>query len=182
MKADVYGYPQNWKYRFIKGVGEELPFADQTFDFVSSYQTLEHVQDVRRCLQEMLRVLRPGGAMFLRSPDYRSIFEGHYRLPWLPLFPRSLARLYLRALSRPEIGLSTLNYITTPSIKRMLRNEKVKIIDLDRQNTRYTFREGLRLSWLREGDISRFLWFLRRGMVSLVRLVVAITLIVVKEA
>ena len=182
MKADVYGYPQKWKSRFVKGVGETLPFTDQTFDFVSSYQTLEHVQDVKQCLQEMLRVLRPGGVMFLRSPDYRSIFEGHYRLPWLPLFPRSLARLYLWVLGRPEVGLSTINYITTPSIKRMLRNEKVRIIDLDRQNARYMFREGLRLSRFREGDISRSLWFLRRGMVSLIRLVVAVTLIVVKEA
>jgi len=181
MKADVYGYPQEWKYRFIKGIGETLPFTDQTFDFVFSYQTLEHVQDVKRCLQEMLRVLRPGGAMFLRSPDYRSIFEGHYRLPWLPLFPRSLARLYLGMLGRPTVGLSTINYVTTPSIKRMLRNEKVRIIDLDRQNARDMFREGLRISRFREGGISQSLWFLYRGVVSLIRLIVAVTLIVVKE-
>ncbi|UCH51233.1 MAG: class I SAM-dependent methyltransferase [Chloroflexota bacterium] len=127
MKADVYGYPEGWKQRFIKAVGENLPFPDAFFDFVSSYQTMEHVQDIQRCLTEMLRVARI--AVFLKSPDYCGTFEGHYRLPWLPLFPRPLARLYLRFLGRQTLGLDSLQDITERRVKRILKRYPARIHD-----------------------------------------------------
>jgi len=40
---------------------ERLPFPDCTFDLVTSTCVLEHVGDRRRALEEILRVLRPGG-------------------------------------------------------------------------------------------------------------------------
>jgi ubiquinone/menaquinone biosynthesis C-methylase UbiE len=122
LKADVYGYPLDWKSRFILGVGEALPFPDSHFDIVTSYQTLEHVQNVYQCIAEMMRVLKPGGILFVKAPDYMSTFEGHYRLPWLPLMPRTLAEVYLRICRRPTKGLSTINYVTSRRIKRELFN------------------------------------------------------------
>jgi hypothetical protein len=130
MKADTYGYPEAWKGHLVKAVGEHLPFRDGAFGFVSSYQTLEHVQDVQQCLAEMIRVARV--AVFLRAPDYSGTFEGHYCLPWLPLFPRRLARLYLHLLGRPTLGLDTIQYITTHRIKRILRQYPVKVYDQQR--------------------------------------------------
>lgn len=130
MKADTYGYPEAWKGHFVRAVGEHLPFRAGAFDFVSSYQTLEHVQDVEQCLAEMIRVARE--AVFLRAPDYSGTFEGHYRLPWLPFFPRPLARLYLRLLGRPTLGLDSIQYITTRHIKRILRRFPVKVCDQQR--------------------------------------------------
>ena len=125
MKANVYSYPEEWKTHFIEAVGERLPFSDESFDFVYSYQTLEHVQDVEQCLAEMIRVARV--AVFLRAPDYSGTFEEHYRLPWLPLFPRPLARLYLRFLGRPTLGLDSLQYVTTRHVKAVLSKYPVTI-------------------------------------------------------
>lgn len=127
LKVDAYGYPAAWKRRFIKAVGEALPFKDESFDFVSSYQTLEHVLNVELCLEEMIRVSKK--AVFIRAPDYTGTFEGHYRLPWLPLFPRLLARLYLRLLGRPTLGLDTINYITSRKITRFLDKYAVTVIN-----------------------------------------------------
>jgi len=56
LKCDSYGYPSNWKSRFIHAVGEALPFPNVQFDFVSSYQTLEDVQNVEGCISDMMRV------------------------------------------------------------------------------------------------------------------------------
>ena len=89
MKIQLYGYPKNWRSRFAEAFGESLPFKDECFDVVSSYQTLEHVSDVKSCLKEMLRVTRKNGIILLQFPDYRSSFEGHYRLSWMPLFPKN---------------------------------------------------------------------------------------------
>jgi ubiquinone/menaquinone biosynthesis C-methylase UbiE len=112
--------PEDWDAHVVPGYGETLPFDDDTFDCVTSYQTLEHVQDPQRVLQEMLRVTRVGGGIHIRCPDYRSTFEAHYQLPWLPLFPRMLAKGYLRLLGRPTAGLDTIQYITRPALLRWI--------------------------------------------------------------
>lgn len=117
MKAIERGYPEEWKDRFVEARGESLPFGDDYFDFVSTYQTLEHVENPTRCIKEMLRVTRQGGAVHIRCPDYRSTYEGHYRLPWLPLMPQFIARVYLRIIGKLLEGLGGLNYVTGPRIR-----------------------------------------------------------------
>ncbi len=121
-KIDVSGYPQTFKDRVIPAFGEVLPFKDDTFDLVTSYQTLEHVADVKRCLMEMLRVLKPGGSLFVRAPNYTSFFEGHYRIFFLPKMPRPLARFYLKMRRRPVNGLYSLNYVTERQLIRLLKS------------------------------------------------------------
>jgi len=147
LKIRAYGYPQSWSERFLPGVGELLPFEDDRFDYVSSYQTLEHVDDPDRCIAEMIRVTKPGGGVHLRCPDYRGTFEGHYRLPWLPLFPRSLARLYLRIRKRPVEGLKTIRYVTKRKLIRAARQVlgprvswSGRVVDLDRERVRAALR------------------------------------------
>ncbi|MEM7453053.1 MAG: methyltransferase domain-containing protein [Planctomycetota bacterium] len=49
--------------------GTELPFADDTFDVVTSWHVIEHVSDVKETLAEWNRVLKPGGIMVLETPD-----------------------------------------------------------------------------------------------------------------
>lgn len=147
MKADEAGYPTEWLTRFHMGVGENLPFPDNRFDCVSSYQTLEHVQAPCRVVAEMIRVTRPGGGIHIRCPDYRGTFEGHYRLPWLPLFPRYLARAYLRLLGRPTDGLDSLQYVTRPRVLKWVRlvqkssDSELVVIDVDEESFYDTIRK-----------------------------------------
>lgn len=47
---------------------EGLPFRDSTFDGVVVLDYLEHVQDDERCLDEVDRVLEPGGTLYLSTP------------------------------------------------------------------------------------------------------------------
>ena len=46
-----------------------LSFADDSFDFVYSYHALEHFPDPVRALNEMGRVLRPGGGYWVGTPN-----------------------------------------------------------------------------------------------------------------
>jgi SAM-dependent methyltransferase len=119
-KINELKFPIQWKTRFIKGAGEYLPFSNETFDLVSTYQTLEHVDVVNMCISEMLRVLRPGGILYIRAPDYNSFFEGHYRIFFFPKMNRHLARLYLRLRGKPVIGIENIQYITLDDIIKYL--------------------------------------------------------------
>jgi SAM-dependent methyltransferase len=59
----------------------ELPFADATFDAVLSCGVLEHVQDPDGSLEELRRVLRPGGTFYLYNlPNRWSYTEKVARL------------------------------------------------------------------------------------------------------
>lgn len=182
-KCAVFGYPSSWKSRFIKGVGEALPFPDAHFDLVASYQTLEHVQSVELCLSEMARVLKPGGTLFLHAPDYRSTFEAHYQLPWLPLFPRPMAHAYLRLLGRPAEGLATLNYVTAPSIKRVLsRDGSVeRIVDQGRSRFNHVLGKRWYVSLPYAKDLLFVFWKLKNVLAGLFHREISIDLIVVKK-
>src|SRR5262249_33193449 len=47
-----------------------LPFADNAFDRIFSNALLEHLSDPVRALQEMYRVLAPGGVIGICAPDW----------------------------------------------------------------------------------------------------------------
>jgi len=106
--------------RYARAQAEALPFRDNVFELVYCVSTLEHVADVGLTLREMVRVLRPGGTLFLYSPSGWALYESHYKLPWLPGCPRPLARLYLRALGRPTAFVETLNRLTKRCCWRLL--------------------------------------------------------------
>ena len=143
-KIDALGDPARWKERFHCAAGESLPFPDDSFDYVTSYQTLEHVADPRQVISEMVRVTKPGGAIHILCPDYRGVYEAHYRLPWLPLFPRPLARAYLRAIRRPVKGLDTIQYVTRPRIVAWIGSLEGRKRLLVVNETRQTFENALR--------------------------------------
>ena len=52
------------------GAGEELPYEDDTFDLVTAFDVVEHMDDDLAGLREMRRVLRPGGRVLLFVPTF----------------------------------------------------------------------------------------------------------------
>lgn len=53
----------------VLGNAERLPFADESFDLVTCSETLEQVETPARAVQEMARVLKPGGRLLLSAPS-----------------------------------------------------------------------------------------------------------------
>jgi SAM-dependent methyltransferase len=49
------------------GHAEDLGFPDSAFDLVVSYLTLVDIPDIKKAIAEMVRVLRPGGALLIAN-------------------------------------------------------------------------------------------------------------------
>jgi demethylmenaquinone methyltransferase/2-methoxy-6-polyprenyl-1,4-benzoquinol methylase len=85
---DVVSVDQSWEMtRLAKRQGaaavvagaERLPFADASFDGVTFGYLLRYVDDVSRCLEELLRVVRPGGVLGMVEFGQPSAV---WRAPW----------------------------------------------------------------------------------------------------
>lgn len=64
--ASAYRYPN---LRFLAGDARNLPLRGAAVDVVVSFETIEHFLEHDRFLQEVRRVLRPGGLLIVSSPD-----------------------------------------------------------------------------------------------------------------
>jgi SAM-dependent methyltransferase len=64
----------------VRGVGEVLPFKDNSFDAVFSLAVLEHVKDPFQCAREIKRVLKPGGDLLCCVPLLQPVhgYPHHY--------------------------------------------------------------------------------------------------------
>lgn len=49
--------------------GSNIPYDDNHFDFIVSFQVIEHVDDDAAFVKELKRVLKPGGTAFITTPN-----------------------------------------------------------------------------------------------------------------
>ncbi|HLO34374.1 MAG TPA: class I SAM-dependent methyltransferase [Anaerolineales bacterium] len=61
----------------VNAASEFLPLPSGTFDLILSHEVLEHVQDDRTALCEMIRTLNPGGRALIFVPNRGYPFETH---------------------------------------------------------------------------------------------------------
>ncbi|MBC7875719.1 MAG: class I SAM-dependent methyltransferase [Anaerolineales bacterium] len=61
----------------INAAGEFIPLPSLTFDLILSHEVIEHVQDDRAAICEMIRVLKPGGRVVIFCPNRGYPFETH---------------------------------------------------------------------------------------------------------
>lgn len=75
---------------------QDADFGDGTFDVVVMSEVLEHVTDPRGLLAEVRRVLRPGGLMWLTTPNCSGLSARLLRLRWTVLAPPEHLHLFSR--------------------------------------------------------------------------------------
>jgi SAM-dependent methyltransferase len=84
----------------VLGSGLDLPIRDASVDVCYSSNVLEHVPAPERMADEMVRVTRPGGIMFLSWTTWLSPWGGHETSPWHYLGGRYAARRFTRRHGR----------------------------------------------------------------------------------
>jgi len=61
----------------VCAAGERLPYPGDTFDVILSNEVVEHVQDDRQAVAEMVRAVKPGGRLILFCPNRWYPVETH---------------------------------------------------------------------------------------------------------
>lgn len=83
----------------LHGNAMELPFEDNTFDYVTIGFGLRNVPDYEQVLREMARVVKPGGAVVCLEtsqptmPGFNQLFRFYFRFI-MPLFGKLFAKSY----------------------------------------------------------------------------------------
>lgn len=80
------------------------PAWEERFDVVFLRDVLEHLDDTRIALHNIMRLLKPGGALLITFPPYTSAYGGHQQLlqtklgslPFVHLLPRPLFERIIR--------------------------------------------------------------------------------------
>jgi SAM-dependent methyltransferase len=84
----------------LRASGMELPVRTGSVDVCYSSNVLEHVPEPTRMLDEMVRVTRPGGTIFVSFTPWWSPWGGHETAPWHYLGGEYARRRYQRRTGR----------------------------------------------------------------------------------
>jgi len=100
----------------INAAGECVPLPASSFDLVLSHEVIEHVQDDRTAIREMIRVIKPGGRVLIFCPNRGYPFETHgiywkdkyyfgnkIFVNYLPRFLRNKLAPHVRVYSRQDL-------------------------------------------------------------------------------
>ena len=132
------------------GFGESLPFADNQFDAILTYDVFEHVQDLKKTMDECYRLLKPGGRLIAVFPGYYQPNEHHLDLATrfmgiqLIFSGKTLTKAYYEILkergeeanwykrSTPDLAEwekgNTLNGMTFRRFRKIIKNRNWKIL------------------------------------------------------
>lgn len=102
--------------------GQPLPYPDASFDVVMASEVIEHVIDAGPWLDDLLRVLRPGGRLLVTTPNYG----------WstLPLIERTVLELVARRQGFTRAGLHP-NKLDRRTLRRLLESRPVRDVGID---------------------------------------------------
>lgn len=69
------GNYRNVNLKYLPGSALEIPLADKSIDVVVSFETIEHLEDYRKFLSEVRRVLRDDGLFLVSTPNKKVFGE-----------------------------------------------------------------------------------------------------------
>jgi SAM-dependent methyltransferase len=91
--------------RFVRGEVEKLPFGEE-FDVVHAHQLVIHTKDAREAIQEMRRVLKPGGILASKDMIISSM-AWYPPLPGLDVWRRAMVGSMALTGADPDTGART---------------------------------------------------------------------------
>jgi len=115
-------------FQFIKIHDQTLPFPDRSFDVIISNHVIEHLDNPKEHVDEIARVLKEDGLVYLATPNRLWPWEFHYRLPLLHYLPYPLFAFILKLMKRYKEDVKLLSL---SGLKKLLNEHFVTHIRSD---------------------------------------------------
>lgn len=104
--------------RVLEGAAESIPLAPGSVDLVYCNSVLEHVDSPLRSLEEMARVLRPGGAAFVVTTNRRHLtptgYNSEFRVRFFHWLPAIVKESYVHRHLHDDPSLA--NFSERPAV------------------------------------------------------------------
>lgn len=162
----------------INGAGEALPFADESFDLVTCWDVLEHVQDPEQLIAEISRVVRPNGRVLITAINRFAWRDPHYHMPLLNWLPRPLAEEIIQRRGRGKNAaaftdrqkLSEMHYYTLPAFQQLAARYGFRVHEIGEQRVRRgegsaTGRKGRARDLLQQAGLALPAYYVYRAVV-----------------
>lgn len=124
----------------------KTPFQDSTFDMIICASLIEHLKDPKILLDELARISKPGGYVYLSFPPFYSFWGGHSYAPFhyfgekrAVKFSKFTNRLFKRKIFNSDIYIGNsfekaydnwgLYPLTIKKAKNELKNSNLIIVD-----------------------------------------------------
>jgi ubiquinone/menaquinone biosynthesis C-methylase UbiE len=90
-EALAYGI-KNYNVKTLRSPAESIDAPDASFDIVTIFHTIEHLSDPMIVLRELHRILKPGGFVFLETPNYAPHFLAQTKFKFILPFYRYMTK------------------------------------------------------------------------------------------
>lgn len=104
-------FVKNKRVTFTMASAEELKFHNNEYDIVFLFDVIEHVRNPTVAIREAIRVLKPGGVLYIEFSPYYSIVGHHlYDITFLPIhiLPKHLIKWIVYSMCPPHTRASDL--------------------------------------------------------------------------
>lgn len=134
------------------GSAVQLPWAHESMDVCLVLELLEHVPQWKVCLDEFVRVLRPGGTLFLTTTNKLCPIQQEFTLPLYGWYPSALKLYFERLAVTTHPGLANfarypaVNWFTFYGLRRVLSSREIQC--LDRFDIMDLSSKGYLLKWI----------------------------------
>jgi demethylmenaquinone methyltransferase/2-methoxy-6-polyprenyl-1,4-benzoquinol methylase len=110
--------------KYVEAIAESIPLPDDTFDRVFCLFSFRDFQDKKKGLEEIFRVLKPGGQLVICDAGKANWFHGLAGRIWMATIVQLIARVITKEKDHPWKGLArTYSHYGTNSYYRKIMRE-----------------------------------------------------------
>lgn len=113
----------------VNGTALQLPFSDKTFDLIIIQDVIEHLTGIDSFYNEIKRILKPEGSIYLSTPNKLSFFnfitDPHFGLPVVSVLKRkSIKKYFLKYFRTDDYHRSDIaELLSLNQIKNLFNND-----------------------------------------------------------